>query len=625
MRLTLRTLIAWLDDTLTPSEVKAIGQQVSESPFAKELVERVHRVTRQRRLTVPDASGPDATDPNLVASYLDNELSAEQVAELEKRCLTSDVHLAEVASVHQILSLIGHKAKVPAETKARMSRLVRGREASRADPGRPIKPADAAKQEVSQAPARRPITSWSNVDSGRRKPLEKYGSPAAVFFLILILGATALYSLRPEPGGSLPLMKGSEPIKTAQPQASPDVAQPPERPLAVAAPPPTTTATAPATTKAAPVISDDAPRTFEAIQGVVLRLDPGANAYTMTAAKAPFDKATRLLDLAPFRNVLKLGKSSVELVGAADVQLEDPDREQPPRLGLNRGRLVAVDATPSAPVSLRFESHVLTLSSATNARIGVERLATLAMGQVEPSPARLRIFVPDGQATLRVGDSEEVVDGPAAISLQTSGRFAEKSRHSAPAWVVDPSTTALEGETGRQFVTYFREGRPVLSDIVEAMDDPSEQVRRLAVEALGSIGDMESVVTGLDRKNDRAIHRAVVGVLRDGLALGGEPAKTIRDALSRQYDEMWGKIAERLLIGYRPEDARDEATLGPLVEYLATAPSRGLRELALDDLRALTGRDTLEYDPDNPEGKGLKAWQDLFRKKELTKEARPAR
>src|SRR5436305_14826573 len=129
MRLTLRTLIAWLDDTLTPAEVRTIGQQVAESPFAKELVERVQRVTRQRRLTYPGDLGTEPVDPNLVAAYLDNELPPEQVAEYEKRCLTSDVHLAEVASVHQVLSLIGQKAKVPPEARHRMYHLIKGREA----------------------------------------------------------------------------------------------------------------------------------------------------------------------------------------------------------------------------------------------------------------------------------------------------------------------------------------------------------------------------------------------------------------------------------------------------------------------------------------------------------------
>ena len=136
MRLTLRTLLAWLDDTLQPTQVREIGSQVAESPFAQELDERIHRVTRQRRLSVPSSSGPDGTDPNVVASYLDNDLDPEAVAEYEKKCLTSDVKLAEVASVHQILSLLGQKVKVPAEAKTRMYQLVKGRETMR-----PKKPA----------------------------------------------------------------------------------------------------------------------------------------------------------------------------------------------------------------------------------------------------------------------------------------------------------------------------------------------------------------------------------------------------------------------------------------------------------------------------------------------------
>src|SRR4029079_3367159 len=126
MRLTLRTLLAWLDDTLPPSEVRDIGKQVSESPLARELVGGVHRATRQRRHTVPGKSGPDATDPNLVAGYVDNDLEPDQVAEYEKKCLNSYVNLAEAASVHQILSLLGQKVQVPGETKARMYQLVKG-------------------------------------------------------------------------------------------------------------------------------------------------------------------------------------------------------------------------------------------------------------------------------------------------------------------------------------------------------------------------------------------------------------------------------------------------------------------------------------------------------------------
>ena len=131
MRLTLRTLLAYLDDTLEPHEIKEIGQKVAESDAAQELVARIKQITRRRRLTTPPANGPGARfDANTVAEYLDNELSTDLVAELEKTCLESDVHLAEVASCHQILTLVlGEPALVPPTARERMYGLVKGREA----------------------------------------------------------------------------------------------------------------------------------------------------------------------------------------------------------------------------------------------------------------------------------------------------------------------------------------------------------------------------------------------------------------------------------------------------------------------------------------------------------------
>ena len=85
-------------------------------------------------------------------------------------CLTSDVHLAEVASVHQILSLIGQKAKVPPDAKNRMYRLVRGREASTekapvAEP-RPSRPAPDPEPAVTPSP-------WSGDHVARFRPFHE--------------------------------------------------------------------------------------------------------------------------------------------------------------------------------------------------------------------------------------------------------------------------------------------------------------------------------------------------------------------------------------------------------------------------------------------------------------------
>src|SRR5262249_17509430 len=104
---------------------------VAESDTAQELITRIKQVTRRRRLTTPPDTGPGAKlDPNTIAEYLDNTLDADQLADVEQICLASDVHLAEMASCHQILTLVlGEPALVPPTAKQRMYALVRGREA----------------------------------------------------------------------------------------------------------------------------------------------------------------------------------------------------------------------------------------------------------------------------------------------------------------------------------------------------------------------------------------------------------------------------------------------------------------------------------------------------------------
>jgi hypothetical protein len=129
VRLTLRTLLSYLDDTLEPAQAKIIGAKVADSEQARELMERIKEVTRRRRLTTPPTSGPGGIDPNTIAEYLDNDVTPEQAAEVEQICLASDVHLAEVAACHQILTLVlGEPALVPPTAKQRMYTLVKGPE-----------------------------------------------------------------------------------------------------------------------------------------------------------------------------------------------------------------------------------------------------------------------------------------------------------------------------------------------------------------------------------------------------------------------------------------------------------------------------------------------------------------
>ena len=137
MRLTLRTLLAYMDDILDPADHEELAKKIEASDFAGELIHRSRDTVRRLRLGAPevlageddDVLNPDpASDANTVAEYLDNVLPPKQVAEFERVCLESgtvaDMHLAEVTSCHHILTMVlGEPAEIDRQVRHRMYEL----------------------------------------------------------------------------------------------------------------------------------------------------------------------------------------------------------------------------------------------------------------------------------------------------------------------------------------------------------------------------------------------------------------------------------------------------------------------------------------------------------------------
>ncbi len=169
MRLTLRTLLAYMDDILDPADHEDLGSKIEASDFASELIHRSRDTVRRLRLGAPavlsDGSDDvmdtvDLGDANSVAEYLDNTLPPEQVADFERMCLEPgtepDMHLAEVASCHHVLTMVlGEPAEVDSDLKARMyqlpARLANGQKLR-------IEPAHVAPQEAPPVQAAAPIS-----------------------------------------------------------------------------------------------------------------------------------------------------------------------------------------------------------------------------------------------------------------------------------------------------------------------------------------------------------------------------------------------------------------------------------------------------------------------------------
>ena len=628
MRLTLRTLLAWLDDTLPASEVRQIGKQVAESPFAQELVDRTYRVTRQRRLLVPGSTGADATDPNLVATYLDNELPPDDVTEYEKRCLTSDVNLAEVASVHQILSLIGQKAKVPPESRHRMYRLVKGREAVANTSARAFR-VTPAPPEVAVA-----LSPWSPPSPPKRPLGERVGLGSLVLVLLCVIGWTAYNSLRPESAPDAERvafrMPVERPVAATPFETKPDAqaeaasrkaADEKAASLAVSE----KKASDSASPEGVPKVATSASKATTIVpgDGVAVGWNREKGEWTRLVSSSPIKDETRILNFAPFWTTLQIKAAQVVLVGEAEATISGGDSNSALRLGFVHGRAILKGGEPGVPYKIILGERTLSIANAPATSIGLQRTWTLSLGGDFTPSAALIAYVPEGEATLQSGAVKQTVRGPSVISMGDKGELKALAGVAVPAWVVESGPSPAEKQLGDRFLKFFSPTGSVLRDLVQAVDGDDQDVRRLAIRGLGAVGDAEMIVPVLNNAStDPATRRAAVDVLRSMLARGGDAAKGVRSELKKVFGIEWADDMEKMLLGFTPEEEKREALLGELVQLL-NAPELGTRELAIQALMAQTKRDNLEYDPVKPEGRGLKAWQDLIRKREPAKSATP--
>ena len=205
MRLTLRTMLAYLDEVLDSDDTHEIGQKIEGSRFATDLAHRTRGCVRRLKLPAPELNETaGGRDTNTVSEYLDSTLPDDHVSDFEKVCLDSDVHLAEAASCHQILTLVlGEPAQVSVATRDRMYRV--GRRQIEEDPSlgtglqaeTGLAEFSAGTAEVNAAVEQSKRSRPEIPDYLRDEPKRSWGPAVVVFLLavVLTLGGLAMFGM----------------------------------------------------------------------------------------------------------------------------------------------------------------------------------------------------------------------------------------------------------------------------------------------------------------------------------------------------------------------------------------------------------------------------------------------
>ena len=117
MQLSLRTLLAFEDNVFDVEQHRRLEQLLD--PHAEATLGRMRSIVRNPGLGVPGlVDRQEELDPNYVAEYLDHQMPADVQSRFESYCLSADKYLAEIASIHHILSnVLGEPARTSRECR----------------------------------------------------------------------------------------------------------------------------------------------------------------------------------------------------------------------------------------------------------------------------------------------------------------------------------------------------------------------------------------------------------------------------------------------------------------------------------------------------------------------------
>lgn len=615
MRLTLRTLLAYLDDVLAPAEATRLGERIQESEFAGDLVHRIRDCMRRDNLGAPRLEGRGGGfGANTVAEYLDNTLSTELVVDFEKSCLESPPHLAETGCCHQILALVlGEPALVDPDARRRIYQLLGDHDAamrenhggkvsgendgSYAVKPEPLNPGE--KPLPASVPKRPEIPDYLKEESRGLPGWWKIAAAAMVAVLLVCVIAMAIGPIwQGGDGGKTVVDGGPDDGKTKDTKVDPldksesktkgksgdkvvenppkEVPLPQDRPELLPSPyvtPP----------KVELPAASDRVATLQSVKTVLIRFNPDTGHWTRVPPLGAISAGESLISLPACRNILHLlGGFSLHMGSETRLELSRPDAKgSPPGIHLHYGRLVLTTVgDPKSPLRFQAGNRQANITFAdAGVRLAVEvRFERPPGANPETVPSRTVVDL------IAMGNGSVIwaEPGAAPLTVDAPGRhtlgLAEDQRQpdGVPSWVVsglvnDPLTKTeqlgldelereLRGETAKKLDESLLEWEIVAR---------RWEVRAMAYRWLINIGKFDTSIAVLRKSSNRENHiwTKVIKAFRTTIARDPKIAAQLHNAFKQARGEEAASLY-RMLWDYSDTQLADGGEAARLVGYL---------------------------------------------------------
>ena len=649
MRLTLRTLLAYLDDILEPEHARDIGRKAADSPSASKLISRIREVLRRRRLTAPALTGPGVgLDPNLVAEYLDNTLAVEEVGDIEQVCLESDVHLAEVAACHQVLTLVlGEPVSVATETRERMyvlgpSEVPGGIDsetgtavAEPADPSPP--PADPS------PPADSPIERSDDSPlpavpprSARRRLLPFAVAGGLVICWIAVLSMdpgdlfvsdkqphressnpAAAVETKAEDGEGVVREQVTKPAVDPSPAAAADVVVPPASgtaTVAVAADEAATDAVDPGPVD--PPVAATLPEVlYDSPDGVLLRFESGEGHWLVLPHRSVIRAGERLLSPDPFRGELGVADGAVRVTLLGDTVV-GVRATSDALFGLDivQGRVILERGSPADPadaarpvrlavgvhgqawtIELQAEATVCGLEVVRRRPDRFEQSfdADRYLGGLYVVAGGVRLIDAEGlDQTVTAGDWLSLTPADLVLSRDPDHPRPSPTISTLPAWLAGTSsrTSRSRQRAFTRFQEMFLTRGTVDQVMLQGASDSVPGIPRFAIRYLAATEQVKLLVEVLSNESlVEPARSAAFDGLRAWLPKDEANRAALKEELVDCFHDDQRSVVYRLLWGFSRRDGRNRETCRQLVDWLENEHI-AIREMAFYHVSQLMGR-----------------------------------